>query len=71
MNAKIVIPKGWERIPCGGRVARGDRILGREELQWFTPFEFGFMDDDDRAVGDYIGHDCYVIRKLKPRRAKR
>lgn len=65
MKAKIIIPKGWRRILCGGQITKGDRILSREDLEWFTPLEFGYMQDDDLAVGDYIGPDRLVIRKTK------
>ncbi len=64
MKARVEIPKGWRHLRCGAQVAKGDRLLDREALEWFTPFEFGYKSDDDRAVGDFIGPDDYVIRKI-------
>jgi hypothetical protein len=65
MRAKIEIPNGWERLRCGAVVTMGDRILSRTYLEWSTPFEFGYKDNDDRSIGDHVGPDDYVIRRVK------
>ncbi len=63
MNAKIEIPKGWQRLRCDARVQKGDRIFNRTYIQWWTPFDCGYKGDDDRAIGDFVGPDDYVIRR--------
>lgn len=64
MNAKIVIPKGWRRVACGDFVRRRDLVLYRAELEWCNPYTWiGYKQEDDMAVGEYVGPEDYVIRR--------
>lgn len=65
MKAKLLIPAGWRRVRTGGLVAKGDRILDREYLEWATTFERGYKTDDDLAIGENIWCSDFVIRRAK------